>query len=49
VDEACVPVKERKFKEFKESESMKFKRVDRKRKTSDIKSRRGTNKSRYDN
>ena len=42
IDEACIPVKERKFKEYKENEHEKAKRVDRKRKSSEIKSRRGS-------
>ena len=42
VDEACVPVKEREFKEYKETSEEKFRRVDRKRKSSEIKSRRGS-------
>ena len=42
VDEACIPVKERKFKEYKENEFKKAKRVDYKRKSSEIKLRRGS-------
>ena len=42
VDEACIPVKEREFKEYKEDEIGKAKRVDYKRKKSEIKSRRGS-------
>ena len=42
VDEACIPVKERKFKEYKESEVQKTRRIDYKRKSSEIKSRRGS-------
>ena len=48
VDEACIPVKERKFKEYKEAEDTKVRRVDHKRKKSEIKSRRGSKGNRND-
>ena len=48
IDEACVPVKKRKFKEFEENETQKRRRVDSKRRNSIIKSNRGRGGIRYD-
>ena len=50
IDEACIPEKEREFKEYKESEDQKAHRIESKRKDSHLRSLRATrgSKERFD-